>query len=221
MLSIFRSARKQLSKLSAVTVPLVIYFVVSYFLSNEKSGAGSVFGSFLSLYFIIGPGLADLFKNLATMHLTKPFDVGDLITIDDELYYVKEIGFQFTSLAGNKGIVIHPNLLFTKKVIKKTKNFGTVKESIQIAFKKKYNQDKLVTIINELIAKETDCYGKSITIHSHSMKDDRHSINLDLEILYDDSKCAGIEQKRDKIVLHLIHNADQLDIVEVSHSKAG
>lgn len=112
-------------------------------IENKSPSAFDIFSylkSILSLSFIFGNILQDLFQSLNYIFLVRLFDVQDKLLINDNIYTVKELGMLYSTFEVNSKIVYIPNKkIKCYDIVNLRFNNKIIKEYSFLFFQDKYN----------------------------------------------------------------------------------
>ncbi len=177
--------------------------------------------SLLGLAFIFGESLKDLWENFVFIFFVRPFDVGDKITIQDNIVYpvltIHKISLLVTEAHTYDGrLFLLPNTLLRAKVIishKRSKNF-TVTCQIQAGFDTKREQiEKLEKRLKKWLKSDTSAWNYHEMSFNVTNLENANKLTIDLSVeLKGVTHQAGGTAPRGRLFLQIHHLLKELGI---------
>ncbi|MEI6728185.1 MAG: mechanosensitive ion channel domain-containing protein [bacterium] len=177
---------QSLVQLAGIATNIILWSLASIIvLQNFNVNVAALIGglgiSGIAIAFALQNILVDIFASF-TIYLDKPFQVGDLIQIGDDMGYVQKIGIKSTkikTIQGEELIVGNKELTQTR-----VRNFARLKQrrvSFNLGIDPLTKQSELITIpqiVNKIISK----IGDAEFVRCHLRTEDKDSLNF--EVIY-------------------------------------
>lgn len=216
----YKKSKKSINKLQFITFPIALYLGFSVVgtsttTSNAKNTFVGAFAAFASLSFMIGPALADLFKNIFQTFFSRPFDIGDTIIFSGLAYVVKDLGFLYTKLDLNGNTVYMANECFKKESITNLRNSNKFTAEIRVYVNNAFDNSDLDTfreILTDYLEKNKNKFKSYFKISNFMYIENRGHFILTIFIFMHEVNLNNVKTQKEKLIKDIIKNKDIMNV---------
>ncbi|KAF7682617.1 Mechanosensitive ion channel protein 10 [Astathelohania contejeani] len=192
-------------------------FVILGHNETYKSLLGSFAGVVLPLSFVFGSVLSDVFQSILFIFSVRPFDIGDMITINGKTYVVVEMGLLYSTLTSDSKYYNFPNDILRKNPVTNLRRSDYVVERFNQSYEISSAKDKINLLqkkIDDYLEKYPKLFKPVCEINQFEVVGGntlKLNISIILNCKYQDVK--GVNVRRDMFVLFLDEVIKELGII--------
>jgi small-conductance mechanosensitive channel len=216
-----KSIKKLNIVISMVFIPFTLFIALSFLGHNQTFS--NIFGKMLSIFiplsFIFKSVIEEIFQSIIFIFTVRPFDIGDLITVDGKDYEVREMGLLYTTLISDSRFFHFSNEYLRKKPIVNLRKSKYVTEIYEQHFHNKSCLEKIPLIrlkIKEFLKENSKMYDKTFSISNYrfdAKNTIRITISIQLHCSYQNIK--AINQRKDNFSIFLYNTVKELNIESI------
>lgn len=212
----YKKSRNGIKKLKFITFPIGLYLGFSVIsTSGQKNSFGTVVASFASLSFMLGPALADLFKNIFQIFFSRPFDVGDTIFFQGEKYQVKDLGFLYTQLEARGTVVYMANECFKRDAIVNLRDSTKFPAQIKIYWKHIFDNTNINNFkckLTSFLVRNKNFFENKFRLEKFESGENYIICELTVFIFMHEINFKHILIQKEKLINYMMKYSEELDI---------